>query len=129
MGYKSFIGLMAAATIASLLGWVYILFNVDPNEGGLLGFALFYLTLFASCVGLLTLVGVGVRVHLRKRQATAFREVRVAFRHGLLLSFVAILSLALSANGWLNIWWFLGFVIVIGGFEYAALLVHESRRS
>ncbi|MCR4256315.1 MAG: hypothetical protein NUW08_01270 [Candidatus Uhrbacteria bacterium] len=129
MGYKSFIGLMAAATIASLLGWIYILFNVNPKEGGLLGFALFYLTLFASCVGVLTLVGVGVRVHLRKRQATAFREVRVAFRHGLLLSFVAILSLALSANGLLNIWWFLGFVIVIGGLEYAALLVHESRRS
>lgn len=129
MGYKSFIGLMAVATIASLLGWTYILFNVDPNEGGLLGFALFYLTLFASCVGLLTLVGVGVRVHLRKRQATAFREVRVAFRHGLLLSFVAILSLALSANGLLNFWWFLGFVIVIGGLEYAALLVQESRRS
>ncbi|MEK7473419.1 MAG: hypothetical protein AAB668_01675 [Patescibacteria group bacterium] len=129
MGYKPFIGLMIAATVASLLGWMYILFNVDPNEGGLLGFALFYLTLFASCVGLLTLAGVTVRVHLRGRQTTAFREVRVAFRHGLLLSFVAILSLALSANGMLNFWWFLGFVIVIGGLEYAALLVQESRRS
>lgn len=120
---------MVVATIASLLGWMYILFNVNPNEAGLVGFGLFYLTLFASCVGLLTLAGVSVRVHVRKRQATAFREVRIAFRHGVLLSFVAILSLALSANGLLHVWWFLGFVLVIGGLEYAALLVQESRRS
>jgi hypothetical protein len=129
MGYKPFIALMVAATIASFLGWSYILFNVNPGEAGIVGFVLFYLTLFATCVGLLTLAGVTVRVHLRKRQATAFREVRVAFRHGLLLSFVAILSLALSANGMLNFWWFLGFIIVIGGLEYAALLIQESRRS
>ncbi|KAA0206583.1 hypothetical protein EDM68_01775 [Candidatus Uhrbacteria bacterium] len=129
MKYGSFIALMVAATLASLLGWLYILFNVDPGEAGIVGFALFYLTLFAACVGLLTLAGVTVRVHIRKRHATAFREVRVAFRHGVLLSFVAILSLALSANGLLNFWWFLGFVIVIGGLEYAALLVQESRRS
>ncbi len=129
MGYRPFIWLMVAATAASMLGWVYILLHVDPGEAGIVGFVLFYLTLFASSVGLLTLAGVTVRVHVRKRQATAFREVRVAFRHGVLLSFVAILSLALSANGLLNFWWFLGFVIVIGGIEYAALLVKESRRS
>lgn len=120
---------MVAATCASLAGWAYILFNVDPNQAGIIGFLLFYLTLFASCVGMLTLVGVIMRVHVRQRQATAFREVRVAFRHGILLSLVAILSLALSANGMLTIWWFLGFVVVVGGLEYAALLVQESRRS
>ncbi|MCK9360763.1 hypothetical protein M0Q28_00855 [Patescibacteria group bacterium] len=129
MGYKSFIWLMLGATLAAFLGWSYILFNLDPTEAGIAGFALFYLTLFAACVGMLTLAGVVVRVHLRQRKATAFREVRVAFRHGVLLSSVAILSLALSANGLLNIWWFLGFVSVVGGLEYAALLVQESRRS
>ncbi len=129
MGYKPFIWLMVAATVASMAGWLYILFSMDPTEAGIVGFALFYLTLFAACVGLLTLAGVVVRVHLRQRKATAFREVRVAFRHGVLLSSVAILSLALSANGLLNFWWFLGFLIVVGGLEYAALLVQESRRS
>lgn len=129
MGYKSFFWLMVGATIASLAGWSYILFQVDPHEAGMVGFALFYLTLFAACVGMLTLAGMIVRVHMRSRKATAFREVRVAFRHAVLLSFVAILSLALSANGLLTIWWFLGFVVVIGGLEYAALLVQESRRS
>lgn len=129
MGYKPFIWLMLAATVSSLGGWTYILLNVDPYQAGIPGFLLFYLTLFTSCVGLLSLAGVVVRVHLRKRQATAFREVRTAFRHAVLLSFVAILSLALSANGLLNIWWFLSFIVVVGGLEYAALLVQESRRS
>jgi hypothetical protein len=129
MGYKPFIWLMVGATVAAFAGWSYILFYVDPGEAGITGFLLFYLTLFACCVGMLTLAGVVVRVHIRGRKATAFREVRVAFRHGVLLSSVAILSLALSANGLLNIWWFLGFVIVVGGLEYASLLMHESRRS
>jgi len=129
MDYKSFIRLMVAATAASLAAWSYILFNVDPNEAGIFGFLLFYLILFLSCVGMLTLAGVVVRVHIRRRKATAFREVRIAFRHGVLLSSVAILSLALSANSLLNKWWFFGFVIVAGGLEYASLLIQESRRS
>lgn len=129
MGYRPFLWLMVAATSASLAGWTYILFSLDPNQAGVFGFILFYLTLFASCVGMLTLLGVIIRVHLRGRKATAFREVRIAFRHGVLLSSVAILSLALSANGMLTVWWFLGFVVVVGGIEYASLLVQESRRS
>ena len=128
MGYKQFIWMMVAATLASFVAWSYILFNVDPNEAGIFGFIVFYLILFLLCVGLLTLAGVVVRVHIRQRKATAFREVRIAFRHGVLLSSVAILSLVLSANSLLNKWWFFGFVIVAGGLEYAALLMQESRR-
>lgn len=128
MGYKQFIWMMVAATFAALMAWSYILFNVDPNEAGIFGFIVFYLILFLLCVGLLTLAGVVVRVHIRQRKATAFREVRIAFRHGVLLSTVAIFSLALSANSLMNKWWFFGFVIVAGGLEYAALLMQESRR-
>ncbi|HVM90858.1 MAG TPA: hypothetical protein VMU11_03110 [Verrucomicrobiae bacterium] len=129
MGYRSFLLLMVAATTASLGGWGYILLNVNPDEAGLVGFVLFYITLFAACVGLLTLFGIVIRVHLRKRHATAFREVRIAFRHALWLSLVAVVCLALSAQGWLNIWWFLLLLVIVGGLEYAALLMQESRRS
>ncbi len=129
MGYRSFLILMSAATIVALAAWTYIVFFVNPDEAGIAGFVLFYITLFAACIGMLTLAGVLFRVHLRKRQETAFREVRIAFRHATLLSFVAVLCLALSAQGWLNFWWFLFFLVLIGGLEYAALLIQESRRS
>ena len=129
MGYRSFLWLMILATAASLGGWVYILFNVNPDEAGIIGFILFYTTLFAACVGLLTLFGIIIRIHLRKRHATAFREVRIAFRHAVWLSLVSVVCLGLSAQGWLTIWWFLLLLIVVGGMEYAALLIQESRRS
>jgi hypothetical protein len=129
MSYRSFLILMVAATVASLGGWMYILLNVNPDEAGIVGFILFYVTLFAACVGLLSLFGIVIRVHLRKRQATAFREVRIAFRHALWLSLVAVICLALSAQGWLNIWWFLVLLAIVGSLEYAALLIQESRRS
>ncbi len=129
MGYRSFLTLMALATFAALSGWVYILMNVNPEEAGWSGQLLFYVTLFAACVGLLTIAGVLMRVHVRRRKDTAFREVRIAFRHALLLSFMAVASLALSAQGWMNIWWFLFFLVLIGSLEYAALLIGESRRS
>jgi hypothetical protein len=129
MSYRSFLILMVLATVASLGGWFYILFNVNPNEAGVIGFILFYVTLFAACVGLLTLFGIIVRVHLRHRQPTAFREVRIAFRHAVWLSLVSVVCLALSAQGWLNLWWFLLLLAVVGGLEYGALLIQESRRS
>jgi hypothetical protein len=129
MGYRSFLILMVLATAASLGGWTYILFNVNPDEAGIVGFLLFYVTLFAACVGLLTLFGIIIRIHLRRRHQTAFREVRIAFRHAVWLSLVSVICLALSAQGWLTIWWFLLLLLVVGGLEYAALLIQESRRA
>lgn len=128
MGYRSFVALMLIASIASCALLAYVVFNVNPDEGGLMGFTAFYIALYATLVGVLSLLGIIFRIHIRERKPTAFREVRIAFRHGLLLAGVAVISLALSSFGWLAWWNFLLLLAVIGSLEYVFLTIQEGRR-
>ncbi|MCC7522303.1 hypothetical protein IT407_00660 [Candidatus Uhrbacteria bacterium] len=129
MGYRSFVALMLAS---SVLAWVvlgYVINSMNPFEAGITGFVAFYLSLFLALVGTLSVLGVLFRVQLRKRHQTAFREVRIAFRHALLLGAFSVICLALSANGWLAWWNFLVLLGLVGLIEYLSLLVQEGRRS
>lgn len=90
---------------------------------------MFYVTLFVSLIGTFAMLGVYYRVGWLKRRQVMSREVRIAFRHGLMLSFVAVLSLALSAAALLTWWNMLLMIAFIGVVEYGFLLVQESRRS
>ncbi len=68
MSLKDFLLLMGVATALAWGSWIYVLFQVDPHETGLMGFVLFYVTLFASLVGTMAILGSVYRVVLRKRQ-------------------------------------------------------------
>ena len=106
-----------------------MLFTVDPQEAGVIGAILFYITLFVALVGTMMAMGLLYRVILRKRQPVMAREVKISFRHSLMLSLMAMISLILSATGLLFWWNFLALVIVALAIEYGFLLVNESRRS
>lgn len=95
----------------------------------MVGFAMFYLTLFMGMIGVLTLLGMAYRVLLLKRRDVILREVRVAFRHAVLLSLVAIISLALSGQEMLKWWVVMVMVVVMSGVEYLFLIGEESRRT
>ncbi len=120
---------MIGGTLLAWMGWVLVLFRIDPQESGLPGLALFYLTLFVSLVGTLATFGVLYRVHLLKRRELLSREVKISFRHGVMLSLVAVISLALSAQALLFWWNFLALIIFVAAIEYGFLLVNESRRN
>lgn len=129
MGYRSFVALMFAASVLAWIVFGYVVNSINPFEAGLTGFIAFYLSLFLALVGTLSVLGVVFRVQLRRRQQTAFREVRIAFRHALLLGAFSVVCLALSANGWLAWWNFLVLLGLVGLIEYLSLLVQEGRRS
>lgn len=128
MGYRSFVALMAMVSFVACALMAYVVINVNPDEAGLMGFTAFYIALYASLVGLLSLLGILFRVHLRGRKQTAFREVRIAFRHGLLLAGVAVAALILSSLGYLAWWNFLLLLAAVGTLEYVFLTIQESRR-
>jgi hypothetical protein len=128
MGYRSFVALMAMVSFVACALMVYVVTNVNPDEAGLMGFTAFYIALYASLVGLLSLTGIFFRVHVRGRKQTAFREVRIAFRHGLLLAGVAVAALVLSSLGYLAWWNFLLLLAGVGTLEYVFLTIQESRR-
>ncbi len=129
MTFRTFILFMGAGTILAWLGWLFVIFRIDPQEAGIPGLVLFYVTLFVSLIGTFAMLGVYYRVGWLKRRQVMSREVRIAFRHGLMLSFVAVLSLALSAAALLTWWNMLLMIAFIGVVEYGFLLVQESRRS
>ncbi|MCE9586214.1 hypothetical protein K8R04_02755 [Candidatus Uhrbacteria bacterium] len=128
MGYRSFVALMAAVAFVACALLAYVIYNVNPDDAGLMGLTAFYIALYASLVGLISFGGIIFRVHIRGRKQTAYREVRIAFRHGLLLAGIAVSSLILSSLGYLAWWNFLLILAAVGTLEYVFLTIQESRR-
>lgn len=120
---------MLGATVLAWGGWALVIYRVDPVEAGLAAFVLFYATLLVALAGTLTILGLVYRVGLMKRRDVLSREVRIAVRHAILLSTVAVVTLALSAQGTLRWWSLLGLFVAAGIIEYLSLLIQESRRS
>jgi len=127
MSFRNYVYLMAAGTLLAWLGWGIVIWNTDPRDAGSLGFGMFYLTLLMGLVGLITLLELLVRVALMRREVV-LREVKVSFRHAILLSAVGILALVFSRQGWLSWWVLIVFIITAAVLEYVSLLIQHSRR-
>jgi len=110
-------------------GWFFVLYTIDPQEAGVLSLVLFYLTLFMAMVGTLAVIGVVYRRQRMSQVQLMIREVKIAFRHALMLSLALITSLILSAQGLLTWWNFLALFIGVGVAEYLCLLIQESKRT
>ena len=128
MTFQSYLWAMGGASLAAWVGWLVVVWRVNPAETGFLGLGLFYITLFASLVGTFAVAGVLYRVLFLKREQIIMREVRITFRHGLMLAFVAVASLALSAQSLLTWWNILGLFACIGLIEYVFVSMEENRR-
>jgi hypothetical protein len=128
MTFRAYLFLMSVSTVLAWVGWVTVLFNVKPLESGLMGFFLFYITLSVGMVGTLTLAGLVYRVIWLKTESLLSRDVKISFRHAVLLTAVSIIALILSAQGLLH-WWVLIVLIVPACIiEFLSLLVQHSRR-
>lgn len=128
MTFSAYLWTIGATSLLAWFGWLLVLFRVDPGETGALGLGLFYVTLFAGLVGTIAVAGVLYRVLVLKRHELVMREVRISFRHALMLSFVAVGSLALSAQNFLTSWNLFGLFLLIGFIEYLFVSMEESRR-
>ncbi|MBU1448912.1 MAG: hypothetical protein ABIK13_04055 [Patescibacteria group bacterium] len=129
MTFRLYMALMSAATLMAIGAWTFVVWSTNPQEAPVIGFVMFYMTLFLSLVGLLTLGGVGYRVLILGRRDLVSREVRVSFRHAIFLASIAVVALAGSAAGWLRWWMFLLLLIVVSVVEYVFLVKEEARRS
>lgn len=103
MDFKKYIIIMVIATIFSLVGFGFVLFNIDPYEAGILGFILFYSTLFFSSVGMLSLIMFVFRWIFNNNQPI-FSLITKSFRHGILISILTTVFLILEQLD-LFTWW------------------------
>ncbi len=127
MTFRSYLVFMAIITLVDWGAWLYIVETVNPNETTIVGIGIFFLTLFLGMVGVVSLLESVVRVWLLKREVI-IREVAIAFRHGVLLSLVAIGSVILVKQQLFQWWTLLLLIIVASLIEYVSLLVQVRRR-
>ena len=125
MGFRSFLLLMGFASVLAWTAWGFVLFRINPLEAGILGLALFYLTLLVGCIGLFFFLGIGYRYWVTTRPEMMIREVGTSFRQAILLAVVCVLSLGLSAIGHWSWGVFLLIAVLACAVEYAFVAVQR----
>jgi len=76
--------------------WVVVINSVDPETTNIIGFLLFYASLFLAIMGTSAILGFTVRFILMRRELV-FQQVAIAFRQSFLLAAVVISSLVLQS--------------------------------
>lgn len=104
MSLRSYLFLMFIATLLSWVAWVFVLLDISPFDGNLLGLFFFYLSLFMAVVGTFSVIGFMIRRLVMKNDEVVFRHVRRTFRQGILLGLAIILILILLSENLLY-WW------------------------
>ncbi len=128
MSFKWYAILMGIGTGLAWIAWIIILQTVNPDEAGFLGLIFFFVTMFLALIGTLSMLGLLYRIGLRKRTDMVLKEVRVAFRHALLLSGIAIIALWFSSQDWLRWYTVVGFLLIVVAIEYLFLVLVDAER-
>jgi Ca2+/Na+ antiporter len=121
MNFKAYLLTILFGTILCFVGWGMVVVNIDPEEAGILGFFLFYTTLFLGIVGLTSTIGLGIRKLIFADDDIVFRHSKRTFRQSLIFAILAITTLILLQLGILR-WWngiiLLALGIVLEGMVY-----------
>lgn len=89
-------------TALSIAAFLSILWFVDPFTSGRIPHVFFYLTLFLSLTGLMTLIGAWARKTMAPGMFT--EQLRISFRQAILLSLLILALLILQVLN-LLFWW------------------------
>lgn len=110
MSLRGYLILMSGGSIVSWLSWLSVIFYINPQESGSLGFLFFYASLFLALTGTLALLGLVLRVHLFKKEII-LRQVVHSFRQAIFFSFLIIALFYLQSKNLLR-WWNLVLLIL-----------------
>ncbi len=110
MTLRQYLAWLAIGTLVSWGAWVLVITYLNPQTAGTTGMLFFYLSLFLSLSGTLTLLGFSWR-YWRHRDEVLFRHVSISFRQGVLLALAVIVALWLKVSNLLT-WWNLSLLIV-----------------
>lgn len=111
MTLKSYLISMALTTFFCWGIFIFIVNLVNPETTNLIGFILFYLSLFLSLIGSFAIIGFFVRFVVLKRQLV-FYAVKTAFRQSFLFS-LFLVSLLFFFSQALITWFNLALLLVI----------------
>jgi len=109
MTVRSYLWGMRLSALAALVALGAVVYYVDPFHDGILGQALFYISLFFSITGLATLFLFWIRRRWNANEAV-YQNVGVSFRQGMLVA-LAVSGMFLLQSFRLLLWWDAGLVI------------------
>ena len=118
MSIRSHILFMFAATVAAWLGWLFVIFSIDPDQTNWIGFTAFYLTFFLAVFGTLSVSGFFLRSVMRKRLGSAHYQASVAMRQAFLWTAALVLALALQGDQLLNMWILITILVLFALIEF-----------
>jgi hypothetical protein len=92
---------MTVCTVLCWGSWLLVLFFINPETTGILGFTLFYFSLFFALTGSLALISYFFRAVFTKRYSKT-EEVQISFRQAIFWALVLALAMFLQAQNLLN---------------------------
>lgn len=110
MTLKRYLLTMAFTTVICWGCFSVVLFKIDPNQGGFIGMALFFVALFFALWGTISLLGFFIRL-LFKRNTVPFRHIGISLRQALWFAILITLTLFLVYQE-LLVWWMALFLVV-----------------
>lgn len=125
MSLRQYLFLMTAGTAICWVVWIFVIFNIDPETVGNIGFIFFYSTLFFALVGTFSVFGFTMRRMVIKNDTVIFRHVKKTFRQGIFIAFTVTILLLLLQNELLT-WWNGGLVVVF--FLIVEWIIFTNRR-
>jgi len=102
---------MITATLLCWVAFCVVLYSINPFETILLGFLLFYISLFLAAVGTLSLLGFTFR-YIFNKNAFITSQVVVSFRQAVLFATLIVISLYLQSQNLIT-WWNLLILIIL----------------
>jgi len=111
MTLKTYLNLMLICTLICWAAWVLSLLVINPEKAGVLGFILFYFSLFLAILGTAAIIGFLIRARLGK--TPIFVQVSIAFRQGLWIASIVVFLLLLKGLNLLRWWNFMLFILII----------------
>ncbi|MEK7459008.1 MAG: hypothetical protein AAB663_01235 [Patescibacteria group bacterium] len=117
MTLRQYLLALTFGTVAAIAAAMIVIFGIDPVTAGGAAFVALYITLGATCVGILTILGTLWRVHTNEDEEVNDAVAR-SLRQGVFLSIIALVGLYLSAHSYLTIWTTLLLVVFMSLVEF-----------
>lgn len=120
MSIRGYVFLMFIGTLLAWVAFGGVTANTTPESAGVVGFALFFSTLYVALVGTFALIGLVLRKFLMRSEIPS-RQVWVSFRQSFSFALLIVVALFLQSKSLLY-WWNLLFLVIALTFVEVAIL-------
>jgi len=113
MTLRQYLFLMSLGTILCFVAWLFVIFNIDPNQADNLSFIFFYTSLFLFLLGVISIINLLIKTKILKSEEVVFRHVKRTFRQGVIVAALVVFLLLLQQYRYLTWWNLIIFILLV----------------